>query len=127
MDRRKSLEAARQYCRIRAIITSWDQAIAFDDPAWLVSRLGSSMKKYFAFGEAVGLTPFGPRDPAARRGETAPCPPLRREVAIDTAECGGEGEELKEAGGRRPPPPSKPHPSPGLTPSCGGSHSPGEG
>ncbi len=30
------------------------------------------MKKSFAFGEAVGLTPFGPRAPAARRGETAP-------------------------------------------------------
>jgi hypothetical protein len=40
----------------------------------LMSRLGSSMKKSFAFGEAVGLTPFGPRDPAARRGETALCP-----------------------------------------------------
>ena len=39
----------------------------------LLSPLGSSMKKSFAFGEAVGLTPFGPRDPAARRGETAPC------------------------------------------------------
>jgi hypothetical protein len=32
------------------------------------------MKKSLAFGEAVGLTPFGPRAPAARRGETAPCP-----------------------------------------------------
>jgi hypothetical protein len=28
------------------------------------------MKKSFAFGEAVGLTPFGPRAPAARRGDT---------------------------------------------------------
>jgi hypothetical protein len=32
------------------------------------------MKKSFAFGEAVGLTPFGPRDPAARRGDTCPEP-----------------------------------------------------
>ena len=85
------------------------------------------MKKSFAFGEAVGLTPFGPRAPA-RRGETAPCRtpvprgaargaaegPLRREVAIDTAECGGEGEELKEAGGRRPPASFKTSPLPRL-------------
>jgi hypothetical protein len=41
-----------------------------------------------------------------------PLPPLRREVAIDTAECGGEGEELKEAGGRTPPASFKTSPLP---------------
>jgi len=43
-----------------------------------------------------------------------PLPPLRCEVAIDTAECGGEGEELKEAGGRRPPASFKTSPLPRL-------------
>jgi hypothetical protein len=43
-----------------------------------------------------------------------PLPPLRREVAIDTAECGGEGEELKEAGGLRPPASFKTLPLPRL-------------
>ena len=75
-------------------------------------------------GAGDGPLPAHPDPRRATRGAAEG--PLRREVAIDTAECGGEGEELKEAGGRRPPPPSKPHPSPGLTPSCGGSHSPGE-
>jgi hypothetical protein len=100
----------------------------------LLSRSGSSMRKSFALCE--GLRPH-------------PLPPLRREAAADTAVSGGEalrslhcavrsavqvplraaprGEDLKEAGAEGPPPPSKPHPSPGLTPSCGGSHSPGEG
>ncbi len=32
------------------------------------------MRQSFALCEAFGLAPFGPRDPAARRGETAPCP-----------------------------------------------------
>ena len=47
-------------------------------------------------------------DPERTRGA------LRREVAIDTAECGGEGEELKEAGGRRPPASFKTSPLPRL-------------
>ena len=67
------------------------------------------MKKPFAFGEAVGLSPFRAQPP-----EPQPRGPLRREVAIDTAECGGEGEELKEAGGRRPPASFKTSPLPRL-------------
>jgi hypothetical protein len=71
--------------------------------------------KAFALCEAFGLTPFGPRDsrtgwrpagvsprgerPAARRGDTAPYPPLRRECAVDKAGRGGEGVEgLMQAG-----------------------------
>jgi len=79
------------------------------------------MKKPFAFGEAVGLSPFRAQPP-----EPQPRGPLRREVAIDTAVSGGEGRISWGGGADAPPPPSKPQPSPGLTPSCGGSHSPGE-
>ena len=82
------------------------------------------MKKSFAFGEAVGLTPCPREAPRPQRGapdkSSGPCArgaaegPLRREFAIDTAECGGEGEELKEAGGRRPPASFKTSPLPRL-------------
>ena len=57
----------------------------FPPAGGLVSRLASLMKKSFALGEAVGLTPFRAKPPEAQ-----PRGPLRREVAIDTAECGGE-------------------------------------
>jgi len=43
-----------------------------------------------------------------------PLPPLRREAAADTAVSGGEGEDLKEAGGRRPPASFKTSPLPRL-------------
>jgi len=45
------------------------------------------MRKSFALCEAFGLTPF---------------PLSAWEAAADTAVSGGEGEDLKEAGGRRP-------------------------
>ena len=87
----------------------------------LVSRSGSSMRKSFALCEC--LRPH-------------PLPPLRREAAVDTAVSGGEalrslhcparsavqvslraaphGEDLKEAGGRRPPASFKSLPLPRL-------------
>ena len=43
------------------------------------------MKKSFAHCEAFGLTPFRAKPPEAQPRGT-----LRREVAIDTAECRGE-------------------------------------
>ena len=43
-----------------------------------------------------------------------PLPPLRREAAADTAVSGGEGEDLKEAGGLRPPASFKTSPLPRL-------------
>jgi len=47
-------------------------------------------------------------DPERTRGA------LRREAAADTAVSGGEGEDLKEAGGRRPPASFKTSPLPRL-------------
>ena len=44
----------------------------------------------------------------------SPSPPGLDDQAADTAVSGGEGEDLKEAGAEGPPPPSKPHPSPGA-------------
>jgi hypothetical protein len=57
------------------------------------------MKESFALCRAFALTPL---------------PPLRREAAVDTAACGREGEDLKEAGGRRPPASFKTSPLPRL-------------
>ena len=66
----------------------------------LVSRSGSSMRKSFALCEAFGLTPFPLSAGTGRPGR-------------DTAVSGGEGEDLKEAGGLRPPASFKTSPSPG--------------
>ena len=50
-----------------------------------------------------GLRPH-PLPRAAPRGPAeGPSPPGLDDQAADTAICGGEGEDLKEAGGRRPP------------------------
>jgi hypothetical protein len=57
------------------------------------------MRKSFALCEAFGLTPF---------------PLSAWEAAADTAVSGGEGEDLKEAGGRRPPASFKTSPLPRL-------------
>jgi hypothetical protein len=93
----------------------------------LVSRSGSSMRKSFALCEAFGLTPFGPRAPAARRGSRPPSPrPGSRAHARGSppASCrrhsrpwrraAPRGEDLKEAGGRRPPASFKTSPLPRL-------------
>ena len=79
------------------------------------------MKKSFAFGEAVDLTPCpSPWIPSAREGLSAVRLPSTQPSVAE------RGRNSRGRGAEGPPPPSKPHPSPGLTPSCGGSHSPGE-
>jgi len=67
------------------------------------------MRKSFALCEAFGLTPFRAKPPEAQ-----PRGPLRREAAAVTAVSGGEGEDLKEAGGLRPPASFKTSPLPRL-------------
>jgi hypothetical protein len=70
------------------------------------------MRKSFALCEAFGLTPF-PR--AAPRGVAeGHSPPGLDDQAADTAVSGGEGEDLKEAGGLRPPASFKTPPLPRL-------------
>ena len=104
----------------------------------LLSRSGSPMRKSFALCEAFGLTPFRakPPDPRGALRGAQPRGPLRREGVADTAVSGGEalrslhcaarsaaqvslraaprGEDLKEAGGRRPPASFKTSPLPRL-------------
>ena len=87
------------------------------------------MRKSFALCEAFGLTPFRAKPPEAQ-----PRGPLRREAAADTAVSGGEalrspalraarrkcrygrlraGRISRWRGAFGPPPPSRPHLSPG--------------
>ena len=80
------------------------------------------MRKSFALCEAFGLTPFpSPWIPSAREGLSAgKLPPTQPSVAE-------RGRISRRRGAEGPPPPSKPHPSPGTTPSWERSHAPGEG
>ena len=86
----------------------------------LVSRSGSSMRKSFALCEAFGLTPFPlsagklpPTQPSVAERPSAPCTALR------AAQCKCRygrlrtGRISRRRGAFGPPPPSKPHPSPG--------------
>ena len=101
----------------------------------LESRSGSSMKKSFALCEAFGLTPFpSPWIPSAREGLSAgtgrpgrghsrpwrrgpPLPALRcaqRGAVQVSLRAAPRGEDLKEAGGRRPPASFRTSPLPRL-------------
>jgi hypothetical protein len=85
----------------------------------LVSRLGSSMKKSFAFGEAVGLTPFAPFGDAARgreprRAAGATPAPNRTPAPAAHRRCGAGGCGGRPPARAKPPASCKTSPLPRL-------------
>lgn len=72
------------------------------------------MKPSLALRELPGPTPV-----ALSKEPERGCGAHRRVAVVDLSTCGGQAEQRKEAGDRRPPPPSNPPSSPDLGPSCG--------
>ena len=110
----------RQACHPLSCHTCRAPRVTCRAEAYLGSRSGSSMRKSFALCEAFGLTPFPlsageppPTQPSVAERPSAPCTALRAARCKCRYGRLRAGRISRRRGAFGPPPPSKPHPSPG--------------